>query len=1031
MNYSFRRRNGIFTTAILLAAFSVAAYGQTAEDIELQTEMRYIEGLGKLNMPDYAELVLADMQRKFGSGSETKILQLEQMLRQGKFDAAVQEIARAGDSDTVPIWQMKLLLADYYYGFGKYPEALGIYNQFINKFPSGAPGELELLHREAAYKYAQMLIFLKKDKQALEAYRVLAKLKLEREIMRQVQFEMAEVLVRLAGAEPAGSGSRSAYLDEAQKICENILWVQDLWFGRGIVQLAHIYMLRNDVEGAQKLINSYMPQLVSIDEQLQEYSKSSGEDMTRLSPVAECRYLMGAMMHDEAKKLLEIKDGAEPSEEDRMKARDMLVGKKTAAGGTSTTGAYQEFINVAVQFPGSSWAPDAMMRAEEIESTLVGQRLVRAITPAIPSEKRREIAERQFQSARMLYNQQQFENAIEVYLAVLASFPEVVPDSISALSELARCYIELWNPEDPNAQVYEIYADTVVDYLADRFCRNPRALVQAGDEIRRLADSYGERKQEAKRQQTYETFFECFPLHPMAAPMLLNFAERNYAAQDFEKAMGYYEQLANSYSNSPLSIDAINRIATIYRDKGDTTNELAWLDVYVKRLEENKKPGQKMVTAVFQIAQAKRAEAAKGLRSADLEVKKASNAEIMRVIKMYAQICKMVADPDPTKYSSNADDNKRNQQLNEAALYGQAFCLSSLTLPADKLKALKQAAIAGYEKLLKAFPETEYAPASLAQIGTLWVALGETAKADEALTRLSDKYPESKEAKMALFTRGSALIELGFRAQGVEVLKQMFADAAKYPPQQMLVAGQELLKSKEYELAMQGFDVAMKAAPTNNSIQMPALLGLAEVAMAQERYADAVKLLEDFLVKYPKSVLMIDANLMLSHAASECAIPIADRNERVKMFNKAVDAMKVVRQLRTKPGEIAKTDNDIGEILLRKAEAEEKLKNEEKAIDYKRQVIAHFITVLDTADSSVQEVAPYLEQSYKTCVGLMLDTKEYEDANYYCNQYFQSFPKGRFATDMRNFQNLAAMHVDNGGDTAAPEAKPETPAAAE
>ena len=65
----------------------------------------------------------------------------------------------------------------------------------------------------------------------------------------------------------------------------------DLWFCKAIVTLAHIKMPQGDVDGAQKQVDDYWPQLKNIDNTLREDAKDSGEDLLKISPMAGCHYM--------------------------------------------------------------------------------------------------------------------------------------------------------------------------------------------------------------------------------------------------------------------------------------------------------------------------------------------------------------------------------------------------------------------------------------------------------------------------------------------------------------------------------------------------------------------------------------------------------------------------------------------------------------------------------------------------------------------------------------------------------------------
>jgi tetratricopeptide (TPR) repeat protein len=295
-----------FLLFLLIVGFALPSWGQapmTERDRLIEEELDYITGLQEWGLPDYAQLVIEKFKEKYPDAmAKIRVAELRGLLAVGDFEKVKQTIARQPDPNAQETWAMKLALADGYYAWGKYAEAQGIYEAFLNRFPSG-PGEaLNDFYRDSVYKYAQMLMLMGKDKAALDAYKALLRAKLERHIERQIKGEMAELMIKLGEAAGPGGGG---YYAEAEKIANDLLWVQDLWFGRGIVFLAHIRMLEGKPDEATKLIDDYYDDLMAIHNALVE--QSGEEDLTRLSPMAQCRYMLGSMMLEEAEKL--IKNG--------------------------------------------------------------------------------------------------------------------------------------------------------------------------------------------------------------------------------------------------------------------------------------------------------------------------------------------------------------------------------------------------------------------------------------------------------------------------------------------------------------------------------------------------------------------------------------------------------------------------------------------------------------------------------------------------------------------------------------------------
>ncbi len=1010
---------------------------------ELRSELDYIHALNQARMPDYAELVLRELLVKYPEArAHLKTAQLELILQTGRFDDGKKMIAAEPNQESPEVWAMKLTLADYYYAFGRYGEALGLYRGMFDKYKAKPPEAIASFYKDSYYKYAQMLLFLNRNTDALKAYGDLLELDLPREMRRQAMFEAAQLMVRLAAEMPAGN-ERTELLTRAKKQVEDVLWVQDLWFGRGIVLLAHIEVIKGDVEGADKLMRTYRSQLLNIERQLQEQSRETGEDLSRLSPIAESRYLKGVMMQDEAEKELAKQTP------DLKRAAELLQVALT------------DMVNVYVRYPSTTWAPDALQRADAIQDLLKARFNVRDIQIDITAEQRRAIAEKQFANARMLFNQQQFANAVEAYETVLNQFPEAIPESIDALSEYARALIQLGDTQPAEQKSFiDLCAEMAIGHLAERFSQAPMAgLIKAGDELRRIGDFYAERNQDIERDETYQLFFELYAEHPMAASVLMAAAERFYREENYASAIPRYTTLMEVYVRSPLSFTAMTRLADCYNKLGDTANEIRVRETYVERVEAREKPGQDLITGLYMLARANRAEAIRRLRDgnqrfeaarrggdapaavdadADAETAdeedplKAALAEIGRANQMlaatvreYARIVTLLAPATRAQYEENAAEQARNDSILQGALYDRAYTLTLITQPAEQLPRLRRMAIQGYEALLTAFPDAPTVPAVLMQMGTLWSTLREEdparqaenmKQADAIFTRLSTDFPDSEQARNVHFLRGRTLIELGYRNEGIAAFKRMFSDSGSYSAVQVRLAADELLQSREYALAREGFELAMKMAPDNPGILVAGQVGLAEILVAEGKFKDAVEALDRFIRDNPTSHRVLDANLLLARAAAQAAFDETDRNDRVRLFNRAVIAVRAVRPYKKTAADLAEVEMEVGRLLETKADVERKYNNPEFVTRYIGEAASHYQAFLMGSDRRNAELHPAIERAYRNSVKLMLEMKTYadgtpvyEDVLAECNDYFSSFPNGRFATDMRAFRTEAEI----------------------
>lgn len=997
MLHSARRRWILLAFVCVLSLCAAVSRGQgqdlggDAVSPEIRTEIEYYNALLKLRLDYFAAIQLKRIETTYGAEVRgiLDILIVQAELARGDFDAVKAKIAAMPDPNASATWALKMALADAYFAFGKYAEAEGLYQSLFKRYPKEPPKELATFFLNSVYKYVQMMMYTQQYAKAAAGYRQLRGLKLPEHVKRQVTAEMAELLIRL-GDEATTKGDRAKYFAEAKALAEEILWIQDLWFGKAIVMLAHMLMVEGDIAGAQEMIETYQNNLIQIDEFLQQDAKE-GEDLTRLSPMAECRYLLGVMMHDEALKLM-----ATPGyDQERVKA--LLAGRRRP-NGTRTSGALQHLLNVFIRYPATSWAPDAGERADQIE-TLLRDTFGARITKSVTDEQMANVRRIQFEQAQISYNQQQFDAAIEKFVAVLNRYPEV-DESIGAIGHLARAYTEKQDA---------LYTDMVVKQLAEAYSQRQALSTAAGDELLRLGEYFGERELADKRHATYALYFANYPDHPLAPSMLMMFGERYFRENDFTTALSYYAQVAENYTNSPTYFDAVNKMAYVYGELGQTTNEIAVLTDYIARLQTRDRPGQALAQAKFRLAQAYKNQALPQIRGNDEALQLNGNRVMGSAYKAYQELAKLLENPD-NPYQEGSEDQKRNATLREASLFGKAYCLSQLTLPTDKIETYKREAIKGYEEMVANFPKSAFAPQALSQVGTMWTVLKDADKAQAAFARLRDEYADSREARNVSYVLAVNLLELGLRQEAVAVFKEMFADASgQYSAGQFVEAGKELLVAREYDLALDAFQRAL-AKSEEPGIRAPSLLGRAEALIAKSNYEEAIVDLEKVIEEYGRTKRVVEANLLMSRAASEVGMREPDKKKRHTMFNRAARAIKDIRPYRKTPAELAELDVQAGRILARKAKAEKQFGTPEDAAQAQGSAIANYLIMIDSAKVGDITVAPYLESAYHECVPLMMEIERWDDAVEYASAYLQLFERGKYVVDLRNWLNEAQIN---------------------
>lgn len=1017
-------------------------------------EVRYVKALNEAGFPDYAELVLKDVKAKFPeAGVLLKVAELEQYLRLRKFDEAEKMIMAEPNQDSVETWAMRLTMSDYLYASGRYPEALGAYEKLFAKYKDAPPAEIVEFYVNSAYKYAQMLLFLNRQDEGIESYRTLLKLKdIPQNMRRQATFELAELLVKKA----ENGGDQSALLADAKKQIDSLLWVQDLWFGRAVALMAHIQILKGDAEKAQKTIETYREQLESYDEQLRAQGEQTGEDLLRLSPLAESTYLVGTLLQAEGEKLLAAANGGDEQEDKAA----MLF-----------SSAIEKFMTVYVNYPSFAFAPDAMDRQEKLEHELdgLGYEIESNITP----EQRRNVASKQFSTANSLYHQKQLENAIELYAQVLKNFPEVVPESINAVSVLARCFVEFGESrEDPADREYCIMmAENAAGYLAERFAHSSGEGVNtAGNTLLALSQYFAEHNLPETAEAAKTAFFRLYPGHTLAAQSIMGEARKKFTADppDYEGALKYYEIVVENYPKKNLSYDAQRRQADCLNKLGRLDEELTVRSNYLSRVERRKDPGAMLVLARYSYAKALRALAVDELKAATVAYEdlrrnggqaavslldsvedgapaaggeeaaadpvsaavnrlKAANAGMVPVINAFTKIEKLLSDPKTRPlYETNSKEKETNDLIYQAALYDRAYCFAALNQPEASLPKYKKRAIDDYEKILELYPETENAPAVLMQLGSLYSTLrtddeaereANARKATAYFDRLSNDYPASEQAKNVLFLQGKTLLELGFRREGVAKFREMTGSAAKYSAFQLATAAEELYNAKEYDAADQAYAAASSvASPEDAALAAKIEVGRARILYARGEYSAAADAFAEFVKNNQKSARVIEANELLCKSCVQATLAEKDVSKRDILFNRAIDAVKSLRAYKKSSEEQLALKLELGDIMEAQIKVETDAGNAEFAARCLAKMAMHYQSILMSADRDDAALRPVLERVFPRYTKALLQMKTYNDGSTVyqdviaaCEEYLRLFPEGRHVLDIRN--NLSEAKI--------------------
>ena len=851
--------------AVILGVTAPRVMADEAADV--QDELRFASELVKWRFPDYAQKAVDRLLVKYPSAkAQAAKVRIEVLTSRGKFEDAEALLTSmpAGAPETMV---MQLAVGDQYYAWNRMKDAQRVYDAFFKQFPKGPPADVARLYGESAYKFAQMLLLSGDIEAAYEAYRrVLACPLNSAEIERRVKTEMAELGLRVAGKQGVPEATRKAVLAESAKLCQEIQWKgTDLWFAKTVVILAHIKMLQGDKAGARKVITDYLPMLNEVDTLLRE-----AKENMKLSPMAECKFLLGTLYEEEGRPLVS----------DKTKTSDCLK---------LLSQAMSQLYTVAKKYPGSSWAPEARRRADAIADTIEAELGKKVPRPEFDSVTM--VAE-QLKEAKLLFQQQDFKPAAEKYVEVL-SLSDRFKGAPQAMGELARCYVELKD---------EPYARAMTGFLAERYSQTTNSYEEAGNALLTVATAYEERQALLKAQAVYDLFYRSFPEHTRAPAILFRQGEAALRVTNTVDALKNFRMIADGYPKARLYPDALSRQAYCMSLMEDHTNAIPVLTNYIAQLST----GIEMLSAKSRLADE--------YRLAGM---------VIMALNEYGRLLKLIETDGANYAGGNAEDNTRMKRIQEMATYLKAQCYSRLREPEAQMPLYQAKAIEGYEAFLKGFPKSELAPSALGAMGTLYYLLNKPDEAGKAFDRLAKEYPTSQQAVNMVFVRAESLMNMGEKGKAVEVYGDMLKNPGQFTAQQFLRAGRALFEAKAFATASKLFAEARKS--TEVPVWQAATLGYAQSLASDGQNGEAVTVMEDFLKKYQKSGYIVEVNLTLSRCYAEIAKKETDAQKSKANFDKALAAMSKVRQYAREPEMLVKADVEMAAIQGLQGEKKESL----------------------------------------------------------------------------------------------------------
>ena len=908
-----------------------------AVDPALNEEIAFIKALLAEDMPDLAEPVIAAAKKKWpNAGPKLKVLELQGKLAAGQFDEVkkVVDALKGKKGQEGEYWALNLSMANEYYARSMMPQCRQIYEEFF-KTVTNPGADLLDFYLDSGFNWAQICMREKKFDEAVEMFDKLLSKPLPDDRWCAVALEEVELLLRLAEDIPADTKDKQAkakrkkYIDTATLRVDKLLWKRELIlvFGKAIAMKAHIEMLNGNPDKAQTLVNDYMEVLSEIHRNLVEQDPEGKLGYVRASPMPECRYLLAKMLWDAAQA-----EAKKPNRNDDF-IKNALFGKREGKK-RNGLGAYNHAINVYAKYTDSSWAADAAEMTKAIEA-FVKKEYNKDIKTNITSAQIEKLNKKKYQNAFELYRSGEFENAAKAYQDLLGHVKAETTDSVYARGVLADCYVEL--RQSAKADKKEEYAKNAVEaenYVATQYKDQPDALVyEAGNATLRLAAKEKDLRNRDRAQFLYDAYFTNYPKHGDAPQQAYSLASQAFGAEDWAAAIRYYTLIATQYTNSTHLVDSLNRLASCNEKVGNVNEQEKWLRAFASATK--KKDESLAILLKLAVMQQKRAFDGFKLAAAatnDVEAK-AQHVAAMKTISgamrdfnaVQKGVTAVLESPDAKSLDEKA--RAQYQFRREQALFFLGDCLQRAPVKdPETLSRFRKIAVSTYENYLKFYPKGQFGAQALMRIGTIHTAEKNMEKAQDAFARLQRDFPESNEAKNSVPQLAKSLIDMGMEADGVAQYKKMLeTPGGKYTAGQFLLAGEALLGAKSWTVAEDAYAKVIELATplTNSAYYLPrALMGQAKAARGAKNYPEARQKLDEFVEKYGKTTLVIDAYDMLVEVASIEGSREKDDTLRMNAFNAAVRALKKLRNYKKDPIEQYELDIRSGEVLLRKMEAE-------------------------------------------------------------------------------------------------------------
>ncbi|MBQ9694246.1 MAG: hypothetical protein IJV69_05760 [Kiritimatiellae bacterium] len=1023
----FVRRNSFKAWSLPLSAAAVLltpamTLAEAAVDPALEAEIRYIDELSKNGYVDFADDVIEAAKKKWPTAKgvlETATVRAE--LAAGKQDAVLAKINARPDKDSLDTWLQRLELAASYFQYSKFNEADKIYSEFFKKFTK-VDASVKTAYINAAYYYIAMLNKIDRGKETLPIYKLAMEQAPTDALQKDLRAQYLQALLVQAEQMAAGK-ERDDTIKQAEDIASKMVWVQDNYFGDAINGLAHAKMLKGDVKGAQEMIQDYVEMLMQIHEQYRTEDPDGSKGYLRMSPLPQCRYLLGKMLYDKAKEEI-AKGGA--ANEDTIK--NLLLGERDpSTKKRNGQGAFNHLVNVYMNFPESQSAALAGDFVEEI-TKLIQSRYNTTLKVNVSPEQRAKVRQQQYVQANVAFDSGDWENAVAAYTKTISQYG-LNQEALPAIRKMIEATIRSGAKGGQLDPYSKLQAETLTAALAEGFSGMDTLKDRAGDTLRQTADLYNELGLAAMKEATYKLFFKYYPKHPAAVAMQLQQAKEKAAAGDAEGAAQLYinvRDAATTADQREQRTAALAALVNLYGPSGaapDVTKEMAAAKDFVAHFDGIARPGIYAANAEFLLGDAYRHQG-EALRKAvtDTSNDKKITACYGQAAKIYNGLIKELS-KDDNKYVSAADERDRAKTMLENSLYQRGVCMQRLPASGDakKEKALKAQAEKYFNDYLTKFPKGKLAPAAMLQIGTLQAATGNIEGSRATLAKLAKDFPTSDEAKNSIPMLADSLFKMGMKGEATNTYKQMFAAGGTYTAAQYQTAAEKLLEAGEAKLALEACDCILKG--NNKAYKPKAMLMRTKALLADNQSGAAYKQISELLETYGNTTVAVDANHALLEVIGAQVLNASTFEERNELIGKAKKAVTFLsaqadRNAGDNPAvadaEKVRLNLAVADVARQAYEAEKKANSERirtalgSALNaYRQAMFAGATPVTEAA------VSPNVQKAYKGYLELTRDLAEVttdaqekkdilRDIVDLGTEYQDKFPEGTYKTDVLN-----------------------------